>query len=113
MITLKHTTSGMLKECPTGFSFTTFLFGLFVPLFRKDLKWAAIMLAANVAYGILLEEFNIPASSGLAMPFVFGFYYNEQYIRDMLEKGYAPADAASRAWLVGKKILAPESPVQA
>ncbi len=109
MITLKHSTSGVLKECPTGFSFTTFLFGFFVPLFRKDFKWAAIMLVASIAYGVLMEELNITAASGIALPFCFGFYYNEQYIKDMLEKGYIPADEVSHAWLVGKKILAPES----
>ena len=113
MITLKHATSGILKECPTGFSFTTFFFGFFVPLFRKDFKWAAIMLVAGIAYGIFLEEMNITAASGIGLSFCFGFYYNEQYIKDMLEKGYLPADEASHAWLVGKKILAPESPMGA
>ena len=113
MITLKHATSGMLKECPTGFSFTTFFFGFFVPLFRKDFKWAAIMLGASIAYGVLLEELNISAGSGIAIPKVFGFYYNEQYIKDALEKGYVPADEASRAWLVSKKILTPQPPMDA
>ena len=111
MITLRHATSGVLKECPTGFSFTTFLFGFFVPLFRKDFKWAAIMLVAGIAYGVLLEELNIPAGSGIALSFCFGFYYNEQYIKDALEKGYVPADEASRTWLVEKKILSPEPPM--
>ncbi len=113
MITLKHATSGILKECPTGFSFTTFFFGFFVPLFRKDFKWAAIMLVASIAYGVLLEELNISAGSGIAIPMVFGFYYNEQYIKDALEKGYVPADEPSHAWLVSKKILAPEPPMGA
>ena len=113
MITLKHATSGVMKECPTGFSFTTFLFGFFVPLFRRDFKWAAIMLVASIAYGVLLEELNISAGSGLAIPFFFGFYYNEQFIKDALEKGYVPADEPSRAWLVSKKILMPEPPMGA
>ncbi len=111
MITLKHATSGVLKECPTGFSFTTFLFGFFVPLFRKDFKWAAIMLAAGIAYGVLLEELNITAASGIALSVCFGMYYNEQYIKDALEKGYVPADETSRAWLIEKKILMPEPPM--
>ena len=51
------------------------------------------------------------AGSGIAIPMVFGFYYNEQYIKDALEKGYVPADEASRDWLVSKKILTPESPM--
>ena len=93
MITLKHATSGVLKECPTGFSFTTLFFGFFVPL--------------------LLEELNISAGSGIAIPMAFGFYYNEQFIKDALEKGYVPADEASHDWLVNKKIITPESPMGA
>lgn len=111
MITLKHSTSGVLKECPTGYSFTTLLFGFFVPLFRKDFKWAAIMLVGGIAYGFLLEEFNINASANIALACAFALYYNEQYIKDALEKGYVPADEASRAWLVEKKLVAPETPM--
>lgn len=111
MITLKHATSGILKECPTGFSFTTFFFGFFVPLFHKDLKWAAIMLVSSIAYGVLMEELNITYASSIALPFCFAFYYNEQFIKGALENGFIPADEASRAWLVEKKILLPEPPM--
>ncbi len=110
MITLRHSTSGMMKECPTGYSFTALLFGFFVPLFRKDFKWAAIMLAAGIAYAALLEELGINGGANFALAVAFGMYYNEQYIKDLLEKGYVPADEQSRAWLVGKKILAPDAP---
>ena len=41
MIVLKHST-GLIKECPTGYSWTTFFFGFFVPAFRGDLKWGII-----------------------------------------------------------------------
>ena len=111
MITLKHSTSGVLRECPTGFSFTTLLFGFFVPLLRKDFKWAAIMLFGGIAYGFLLEEFNINASASIALVCAFAVCYNEQYIKDALEKGYVPADEASRAWLVEKKLIAPDTPM--
>ena len=110
MITLKHATSGILKECPTGFSFTTFFFGFLVPLFRKDLKWAAIMLFSSIAYGLLVEELNVPVGSTIALPFCFAFYYNEQFIKGALESGFFPADETSRAWLGKKKILSPEPP---
>ncbi len=108
MITLKHATSGMIKECPTGYSFTTLLFGFFVPLFRRDFKWAAIMLAGGIIYAMFLEEMGINGSANIAMSVCFGMYYNEQYIKDLLEKGYIPADEPSRGWLVEKKILMPE-----
>ena len=99
MITLRHATSGVLKECPTGFSFTTFLFGFFVPLFRKDFKWAAIMLVAGIAYGVLLEELKIPAGSGIALSFCFGFYYNEQYIKTRWKRDISrPTKPAAPGW---------------
>ncbi len=111
MIMLKHATSGLLKECPTGFSFTTLLFGFFVPLFRRDFKWAAIMVAASFAYGALLEALNLPGSSAIALAVTFAFYYNEMHIKELLEKGFIPADENSREWLVSKKILPPEPPM--
>jgi len=69
IITLKSD-SGEKKECPIGFSWTTFFFGFFVPLFREDWKWCAIMLLAA------------PASFGLSW-LVFPFIYNSMYINDL------------------------------
>lgn len=70
----------LLKECPVGFSWTTFFFGPFVPLTRGDLKWFVIMLI-----------FAITIIGWVAM-FVFCFKYNKLYIKDCLEKGYKPYD---------------------
>jgi len=78
-INLKHNQTGVAKQVKLGFSWTTFFFGGFVPLIRGDLKWFAIMW--------LLSIFTF----GLAW-FVFPFLYNKIYIKDMMEKGYVPAD---------------------
>ena len=87
---------GVVKECKVGFSWTTFFFGLFVPLIRGDFKWSAIMLLLSMlTLGI----------SWLVMPFI----YNKKYITSLLEKGYAPASDADKDILVNKGILAAET----
>ena len=36
---------------------------------------------------------------------VFGFFYNKLYIKDMIEKGYGPADDYSAQWCQDNGIL--------
>ena len=81
-INLKHP-SGYVKQCNGGFSWTTLFFGFLPALFRGDIKWALIMfILAWVTCGI----------SWLVFPFI----YNGLYIKDLLEKGYTPADEFSK-----------------
>lgn len=84
--------AGVLKEAKVGFSWTTFFFGFFPALFRGDWKWALIMLvAASFTFGV----------SSL----VFCFIYNKLYIKDLLEKGYRPADDVSASTLQSKGFI--------
>ena len=92
MIHLKHS-SGAIKECPTGFSFTTLCFGFFVPAFRGDVKWAAILLVSCIVAGCIYEPLSLCVTA------FFASMYNKQFIKEQLEKGYEPADEASAAWL--------------
>ena len=78
--------SGMVKEVKKGFSWTVFFFGLFVPLIRGDLKWAAIMFALSLLAGSL--SFGL---GSLFISLIFSFIYNKLYIKELLEKGYRPA----------------------
>ena len=78
-ISLKNPSNGLVKEVKVGFSWTVFFFGIFVPLFRSDFKWAIIMsLLAMLTMGL----------SSLVFPFI----YNKIYIKEMIEKGYKPID---------------------
>lgn len=84
-VTLKNE-YGTVKQCKIGFSWTTFLFGFFVPLFRGDFKWTLIILALNVLVGLV--SFGIGA---FLVNMCFCFFYNKLYINDLLSKGYKPA----------------------
>ena len=85
-VTLKNEI-GAIKTAPTGFSWTMFFFGCFVPLFRGDFKWFFISLvAAFVTLGI----------SWLILPFI----YNKRYLANLLEMRFVPSDEASKSELV-------------
>lgn len=95
IITLKHERSGVRKQAKVGFSWTTFFFGCFVPLFRGDFKWALGMF--------LLSAVTL----GLSW-FYFIFAYNKIYIKGLLEKGYIPANRDSERILYNHNILVAE-----
>lgn len=92
--------AGVVKEVKVGFSWTTFFFGFFPALFRGDLKWAAIMCITAVAVGIF--TFGI----GAWIPgIIFSFVYNKIFIKDLLDKGYRPADEQAHSALRGNGII--------
>ncbi|MCQ6561717.1 DUF2628 domain-containing protein [Paenibacillus mendelii] len=99
-VRLKNAVGG-LKEVKVGFSWTTFFFGFFPALFRGDLKWAVIMFITSVAIGIFTLGFGawIPG-------IIFSFIYNKMYIKELLEKGYRPADDHAQSALQTKGIIA-------
>ena len=102
MIMLKQKDTGVIKECATGYSWTTFFFGAFVPLVRGDLKWAGILFALCLLAGILTMGFG-----AFLVPPIFAVFYNKVYIKDLVEKGYAPTDEAGKLFLIGNGIIAP------
>ncbi len=74
---------GVIRKGVIGFSWTTFFFGFFVPLSRGDLKWVIIMIV------LWISTFGIGN-------FILCFFYNKIYTRELLEKGYQPADDFSK-----------------
>ena len=72
-LNLKNPSTGEIKQAPVGFSWTTFFFGMFVPLIRADWLMAVIMLGvAMITFGLS----NI----------VFAFIYNKLYIKNLIYK---------------------------
>lgn len=98
-ITLQND-AGLSKQVKVGFSWTTFFFGFFPALFRGDLKWAAIMFIIALAVG----SFTFGIGSGVT-GIVFSFIYNKIYIKELIEKGYKPADENARRVLEQNQIL--------
>lgn len=98
-ITLKNP-AGLTKSVKVGFSWTTFFFGFLPALFRGDLKWAIIMFIIEAVLG----SFTLGIGSFIT-GLVFSFVYNKIYIKEMIEKGYAPANEEARMTLEEKQIL--------
>ena len=48
MIIMKHPNSGLVKEVPTGFSWTTLFFGGLVPIFRGCYGYGFVCLLAGM-----------------------------------------------------------------
>lgn len=97
---LLNQSNGAVKEVKVGFSWTTFFFGFLVPLFRGDLKWAAIMIVLSIALGVPTAGIG----SGV-VGIVFSFMYNKFYTKDLLAKGYEPASDADRSAFNSKGYL--------
>lgn len=92
--------NGLRKEVKVGFSWTTFFFGFFVPLFRGDLKWAAIMFFGAILLGIATAGIG-----GAVLGIVMSFVYNKIYIKELIEKGWRPLGDEHRQLLEDKNII--------
>ena len=73
--TISMTNGVDIKRAPLGFSWTTLIFGGWVPLIRQDwLVGVLLMIACLVTYGI----------AGIVM----AFFYNKMYAKSLFDKGY-------------------------
>lgn len=90
-VNLVNNNGGKMKV-KVGFSWTMFFFGVFVPLFRGDIKWFLITLIAGA---MTLGLSNL----------VFMFIYNGLYIKDRIKEGYKAGDTHSEAFLTLKGFL--------
>ena len=99
-IALRHPVSGLIKKCSVGYSWGMFFFNCCCPLYRGDLKWFAIYFIATLILGSV--------SMGILLLFagpVFGFFYNKQFIKKQLERGFVPADGIAKRWLIDHDII--------
>lgn len=83
--------AGEVLDCKVGFSWTTLLFGGWVPLCRGDWSNFFIMIIVSMC------------TCGIA-GFVYPFVYNGMYIKKLLSNGYIPANEESRAILAEHEL---------
>lgn len=92
---------GVTKRCKVGFSWTTLFFGFFPALFRGDLKWAVIMFVMAGVVGVF--TFGL----GAWIPgIIFAFVYNQIFMKDLIDKGYYPANDEDKNILAQRQIIA-------
>jgi hypothetical protein len=90
-VILENTYTKEIKQVPIGFSWTTLLFGVFVPLIRGDIKWFIIfLLLAFMTFGL----------AWLVIPFL----YNKIYVKDLVSRGFVPVDEMSKFELRSRGI---------
>lgn len=97
-LTFKNTHNGQTRLAPVGFSWTTFFFGFFVPLLRKDWVGAVIQFAlSTITMGI----------SCLVFPFI----YNKMYIKSLVSDGFVVTHSSTDVQYIsnGLKLELPTS----
>ncbi|GAY74318.1 hypothetical protein [Lentilactobacillus kosonis] len=93
-ILVQHPLTKKIKTVPFGYSWTFLLFNWFVPLFRKDWLTAFGLLLANLAVTYLS---GADGNFGLvAMYAVYAGFYNKDYAKRLLKRGYQPVDEVSQ-----------------
>ncbi|MGL4997985.1 MAG: hypothetical protein ACRC5T_03205 [Cetobacterium sp.] len=97
--------NGIIKEGYLGFSWTSFFFGFFVPLFRKDWVTAGVMFLLTMAVGFFTAGFG-----SLIWSVLLGFGYNKYYTKNLIEKeGYLPMSDADELILKQHEIFTKNS----
>lgn len=91
-IILKHINSKVVKDAYIGFSWGTCIIGPFEALRRGDGKWFAIQLITNL----------VTWGGGWL---IFMFIYNKIHTKDLLSKGFIPADDGVKHLLIQKGYI--------
>ena len=90
-INVKHNESGIMKNCFVGYSWTYFIFGFFVPIFRGEILIGVFHLIFSlVTFGIFQ----------LIMPFL----YNKQYSTRLLNNSWSLNDSEENNSIARQKI---------
>ncbi|WP_125589683.1 SHOCT domain-containing protein [Companilactobacillus jidongensis] len=91
-----------VKNVKVGFSWTEFFFGFWPAVFRGDWKWLLIMLLVDVGLGVFTW-----GGGSLLFNFIFAFFYNKFYVKDLIEKGFEPSDEGDYHTLVAQGYIQP------
>ena len=111
-VNVKLKKGDLQKKGVVGFSWTTFLFNFFVPLFRGDIQGVGLLFGSEFAVffavglvgtatGVSEEALGfIGIIALIAYRIAISFIYNKRYTEKWLREGFEPVDDADRAALV-------------
>ncbi|MGL5955240.1 MAG: HrgC protein [Brevinema sp.] len=130
VIFLQNKRTGQIKKGILGFSWTTFFFGLFVPLLRGDLKMFIPFFLFYIAGYYIIGSYFMPytyshidgifmfqmmddfgiysmfSSFFYFMVNIFGaFFYNKIYTQGLINRGFIPMSEESNVLLASKGII--------
>ncbi|UDM32056.1 hypothetical protein [Lentilactobacillus laojiaonis] len=109
--TVVNKSNGQIRIAKVGFSWTSFLFSILIPIFRRDWYNALCMIGVQWGIGFLIAtvtNVNIDfaySEATYALSVIWGAFYNLMYFRHLFNKGYVPADQHSRDILVQSGYL--------
>lgn len=84
----------IIKTGFVGFSWTVFLFGFFVPLFRKDFKTAFILVVISLILG------SVTAGLGAwILNLILAFGYNKYYTSNLIKLGFIASNDTTKKML--------------
>lgn len=98
---------GFAKTAVLGFSWTTLFFGCLVPLVRGDLRWFFVMaiVFSTITPILVLFPTGLTFILYLYVMVLFAEHYNTNYIKELMERGFFPADEESKEILKKAKIF--------
>lgn len=91
-----------VKNVKVGFSWTECFFGFWPAFFRGDWKWLLIILLVDIALGVFTW-----GGGSFLINFIFAFFYNKFYVKDLIEKGFEPSDEGDYHTLVAQGYIEP------
>lgn len=88
---------GQFKTAKVGFNFPLLLFGMFYTIYKKDLKWTGIFLLTALGAYIFAPL--------AILSFVYPFFYNKLYIKELLKQGYYPVENCHEKLIVAYNVV--------
>ena len=77
---MRNPHTGLMREAPVGFSWTSFFFGPIPPLFRQD--WITAIVIFVLIFALSFFGLNF------VLWILQGFFYNKYYLEKLIKEGY-------------------------
>lgn len=101
---IRNPKTGYENQYKIGFSWTSFFFGFFVPLFRQDWKTFLILILLQVLLSVFPEDSLTGDILDTALWLGFAFLYNRLFFLSKFKEGWIPSDEESKNRLMQSNI---------